>query len=126
MPIDKATTCSVGGACGVGALGVFCPICIPAISAFLASMGLGVLTNVSVLWVLVVILSGLLILGLLFGTHRHGNSLPLLLGVIGSFGVALGAYVLFRPLVTNLGVAAVVAATVWNLVLCKRVRPASS
>lgn len=125
--VDKTTTCSVGGACGVGALGLFCPICIPAISAFLASVGLGVLARAPVLWVLVALMGAILLLGLLFGWRRHRNILPLLLGGVGITAVTVGAYVLFRPTVTNLGVAAVVAATVWNLLLCKGSRrPRSS
>ena len=111
------------GVVGASVLGAFCPLCIPAIGAFLASVGLGFLVHARILWWLMVIFIFLGLFGLSFSYRKeHGNFRPLLLGLFGALGIYGGRYVFgFTPLV-YVGAGSFIAASVWNWVLRKQKR----
>jgi hypothetical protein len=113
------------GAAGSAAAVSFCPICYPAIGAFLASVGLGVVVNEDALRSIVLVLLGLAWFGLWWSYRReHGRALPLALGVAAGVALFAGRYVWFVPPVMYAGVGGMVGAGAWNLLLRRRCRGA--
>lgn len=118
--MDKDKSCTLGGACGVGLLGILCPFCIPAVATFLFSLGLGFVVNEGVLWGIFALFSLVFLIGLFSGYQKHQNIVPLFLGILGLISTAIGAYILFsRPLMWG-GVTAAVLAALWNILLLRR------
>ena len=83
------------GSWGAVALAVFCPVCIPAIGAFLGSLGISVLALSSVIHPLLVVFLGLALLRLGLGYRRHRKPWPLLGGVLGGAGLYAGKWLVF-------------------------------
>ncbi len=118
-----STIGSLGAAFTVG----LCPVCIPAIGAFLSAIGLGFLVTESVLHPLLIVFLVLNISGLLWSaTKEHGNYLPLLFGTISGAALYIGRYVYINgPLNMTLmygGILAIVGVSVWNLKLRKSIK----
>lgn len=124
--MDKSESCSVGGACGVGLLGLLCPLCIPAIGAFLASIGLGIFATKEAVWSMLGLFSVLLFLGLYTGYKRHKNVYPLLIGILAIIVIPVGRYTVGILTLTYIGVAAAIGATIWNVMLDKKKTTSSS
>jgi len=115
--MEKSKSCSVAGICGVATVGLFCPLCIPAIAVFLSSLGLGFLATKEAVWTLLVIVSIMLFLGLLWGYRSHRNLFPLIVGILGIAAIPLGNYVVMSRILTYAGVVAVIIAGTSNLLL---------
>lgn len=120
--MDRTKSCSIGGACGTGFVGLLCPLCIPAIAGFLSSLGLGFLATKAVIWPLLGLFSFLFILGLAWGYRQHRNAGPLLIGIAGTLAIPAGNYVVMARLLTYIGAAIAIAAAIWNIVLRMRCR----
>jgi hypothetical protein len=118
--IDKLRACTFGGSCGVGLLGLLCPLCIPAIAAFLVSIGLGFVATKEVIWPLLGLLSLIFLYGLWYSYRCHRHMPPLILGLFGITAIPLGNYVIGTTVLTYTGVAAAIGAAFWNMVLRKR------
>jgi len=113
---------SFGSALTVG----LCPICIPAIGAFLSSIGLGFLVSESVLLPVLLIFLTITIGGLLFSyLKEHRKIAPLVIGVLMGLSLYLGRYVYFGAVINQVlmygGIAGIVAVSFWNLRLRKQV-----
>ena len=124
--MDKSESCSVGGTCGVGLIGLLCPICIPAVAAFLASIGLGFFATKEVVWSLLGLFGALFLLGLFLGFKRHKNPYPLLVGALAFAAIPIGRYVIGTLVLTYVGVVIAIGATIWNMVLDKKIRSVTS
>lgn len=117
--MDKVRVSTFGGASGVGLMGLFCPLCIPAIAAFLSAIGLGFFATKEVIWPLLGLFSLLFLYGLVWGYKQHKNVGPLLIGIFGMAAIPLGNYVVGSSVLTYAGVGAAIGATVWNMTLRK-------
>jgi len=101
-----------------------CPFCIAAYAGVLSFLGLGFLLSEQVLVPLIAtfLLFGVASVG--WTTRSHRNPWPLVGTVAGSAGVALGRLVWNISAVLYVGVALIVASSLWNLWL-KRPRRTS-
>lgn len=99
----------------------FCPLCIPAIGAFLVSIGLGfLLTNSVIHWLLIGMLL-LAISGIAFSSLREHKKIgPLLLALPGAISIYLARWVLFSNAWLYLGAVLLISASIWNLLLRKK------
>ena len=103
------------------ALAVFCPVCIPAIGAFLGSLGLSVLASSAVVHPLLVVFLGLALLRFALGYRRHRNPWPLTVGVVGVVGLYAGKWLVFSMPILYAGAALLIASSLADTVLGRRV-----
>lgn len=112
---------SFGSALTVG----LCPVCIPAIGAFLSSIGLGFLTSEAVLKPVLFVFLGIALFGFLWSyLKEHRNISPLILGIAMSAVLYIGRYV-YVGSVLNLvlmygGIVGIVSVSIWNIYLRKQ------
>lgn len=116
-----ATIGSLGSGLTVG----LCPVCIPAIGAFLSSIGLGFLVKESVLHPLLLIFLILTMGGLFYSyLKEHRNIWPLILGAASGTALYLGRYVYFGSFINSAlmygGIVAIISVSLWNLYLRKQ------
>ena len=109
---------SFGSAFTVG----LCPICIPAIGAFLSSVGLGFLVTETILYPVLLIFLAITLGGLLWSYKReHGKLGPLVVGVAMGTSLYLGRYVYFGMLANQIlmwaGITGIIGVSLWNLKL---------
>lgn len=121
----KGVLVSAIGSFGSAFIVGLCPICIPAIGAFLSAIGLGFLVQESVL---LPVLIGFLVLtvgGLLWSYLReHGNILPLVGGILMGVALSVGRYVYVDAVINQVlmygGIVGIIAVSFWNLRLRKK------
>jgi mercuric ion transport protein len=108
---------------GAGVLGaVFAALCCagtPFVVAGLAAVGLGFLRRDAILWPLMLVSLLVALWGFWQGARIHGRTGPLWLGAAGAVSLATGVIVVHGPPAMQMiygGAAALVLATVWNLV----------
>lgn len=111
-----ASVGSLGSSLVVG----LCPLCIPAIGAFLSSVGLGFLVQETVLKPLLIALLAVTLLALAWSYFKeHGKLGPLALGVVAAGAMYVGRYVYLGSSVNLFlmygSIPALVAITFWNL-----------
>lgn len=113
--MDRAKLCRISGACGTGILGIFCPVCVPAISAFVTSIGLSFAATTTFMYPMLGLMSTMFLFGLLWDYRHRKNIWLLLLGTVGILAIPLGRYVIGSlPLVYS-GVVVVVGTGIWSL-----------
>ncbi|MGE4131433.1 MAG: MerC family mercury resistance protein [Bdellovibrionales bacterium] len=100
----------------------FCPACIPAVSAFLSSVGLGIFTTEAALLPILIGFLALSLAGLFWSyLKEHGKIGPLILGSLAALALYLGRYAyiaeLANQLLTYAGIAGMIVVTIWNLKL---------
>lgn len=105
-----------------------CPVCIPAIASFLASIGLGFLAQESVLQPLLVVFLLITLGGLTWSALReHRRKEPLVLGILASAGLYVSRYVYLGAEINSVlmyaSIVGILGASFWNLWLRKQ-RPA--
>ncbi len=101
-----------------------CPICKPALAAFLASIGLGIIVHESVMQSILIVFLILTFAGLFWSCLKvHRKIIPLILGVILGILLYVGRYVYFGSWENNIltygSLAGLVAVSLWNLTLKK-------
>lgn len=117
--MDKAKSCTVGGACSVGLLGLFCPVCVPVIGAFVSSIGLGFAATTAFMYPMLGLMSAMFLFGLSWNYRRTRNIWPLIIGIVGVIAIPLGRYVIVsNPLIYG-GVAAVLGSGGWSVLRSK-------
>jgi len=114
---------------GIGSFGAaltvgLCPVCIPAIGAFLASIGLGFIVQESVLRPVLFIFLAAAISGLLWSyLKEHRNVWPLIGGILMGITLYVGRYVYLGSVINQVlmygGIAGIIAVCIWNLKLRK-------
>lgn len=109
------------GAFGSSLAIVLCPICIPAIGAFLSAIGLGFMVQEKVLEPILIVFLVIALLGLAWSSWKGHKKLgPLLLGLVMAVIMYIGRYVYFVPLLMYGSIPGMLAATVWNFLLLKK------
>lgn len=103
---------SWGWLSGAGGLfGVLCPACIPALGAFLATIGLGFLANFIVSRAITLTLLGLALIALHVSSLVHRRSSAFILAVVAAMGMIAGRnFVLNQWLIYGSGAALLAAA----------------
>lgn len=91
--MKKAGASNYIGSIGSMAIGKFCPVCYPAIGAFLASTGLGFVAGTAVLKGLLVMLLGLGLFGLWRSRRAHRKPWPMLSAIPSALFIYAGKYV---------------------------------
>ena len=111
---------SFGSAITVG----LCPACIPAIGAFLSSIGLGFAVRESFLKPLLIVFLTFAVGGFLWSYLKvHRNILPLILGSTMAIVLYVGRYIYISGSVNAFliygGIVGIIAVSIWNLRLKK-------
>ncbi len=110
---------SVFGSLGA-TVAALCCAGVPAVLGALSAAGLGFLVNDLILFPLLALFLGLGLWGLWDGVRRHGLRTVLVLGGAGALLMVAG--ILLRPLIVYSGAAAMIAASVWNVLALRRAR----
>ena len=117
----KVGAVSIGPGLGAAILAkASCPLCYPAIGGFLTSMGLGFLFEGVYFYILAGIFILLSLFGLAFRAKSRRGYNPFWLGIVGVVTGVLGRYFTIEILF-YIGVAILVAASLWNLIPKKEV-----
>lgn len=121
----KATLLSTIGSIGSAMTVGLCPICIPAIGAFLFAIGLGFLVQESVLQPLLFLFIGITLFGLLWSyLKEHKRIAPFLLGIVLSIGLYVGRYEYIGATENTLimwgSIVGIMAVSFWNMRLKKQ------
>ena len=82
---------------------IVCPLCIPALGAFLASVGLGFAVSVTFLQPFLIVLLLISLASLAWAVRLHKQWWILAVGVIGAFGIYAGRYIWFSQLLMYAG-----------------------
>lgn len=96
------------------AAGTVCPVCIPALVAFVSSVGLGFALNAEFVHALVVALLGLSLLSLLWAAKLHGHWWIVVAGALASILVYSGRFLLFAPALIWAGAGALIITSIVN------------
>lgn len=115
------------GALGSGIAVGLCPLCIPAIGAFLASIGLGFVAQDKVLRLALVLMLLATIAGFFWSyLKKHGNIWPFLLGILFSASMYAGRYFYLGSEINFAlmygSIPALIGVALWNLYLSKKTR----
>lgn len=113
----------VGSVCASLTVG-FCPLCIPAVGAFLSAIGLGFLVRGSTETVLIILFLLIALFGFFWSYRKeHGNIWPLILGTLFAVGLFGSRFVYFglNGLAEVVSIAGIVAVSVWNILLKRRI-----
>lgn len=115
-----ASVGSFGSALTVG----LCPVCIPAIGAFLSSIGLGFLTTETVLKPVLIVFLLFALFGFLWSyLKEHRNIGPLSAGMIMGVALYIGRYIYIGATLNLIlmygGIAGIVGVSIWNIYLRK-------
>lgn len=104
-------------------LAIVCPLCIPALGAFLASMGLGFALNVKFLQSLLVVLLLVAVGSLSWSAKGHRQWWIVVVGIFGAVVIYAGRYVWFSQILMGIGAVILIGISIVNLRLkasCKR------
>jgi len=117
---------SLGSAITVG----LCPVCIPAIGAFLSAIGMGFLVKESVLQPLLVVFLVVTLFGLFWSyLKEHKRIAPFLLGIVMAIGLYVSRYVYIGATANSAlmyaSIAGIVGVSFWNMRLKKKLGCAS-
>ncbi|MEJ7843206.1 MAG: MerC domain-containing protein [Rubrobacter sp.] len=108
---------SVFGSLGA-TVAALCCAGVPAVLGALFAAGLGFLVNDLILFPLLALFLALGLWGLWDGVRRHGLRAVLVLGGVGALLMVAG--ILLQPLIVYAGAAAMIAASVWNVVVLRQ------
>ncbi len=103
------------GTIGSVAIGKICPVCYPAIGAFLTAMGLGFALKTAVMKVMLILFLGIGVLGLWRSGRAHGKMLPLWIVIASGVVVYTGRYIRPGEMIFYVGVAGLVTAVVMDI-----------
>lgn len=112
---------SLGSAITVG----LCPVCIPAIGAFLSAIGMGFLVKETVLQPLLIVFLIATLFGLFWSYRKeHKRIAPLLLGIVMAVGLYVGRYIYIgataNSLIVYASIAGIIGVSFWNVRLKKK------
>lgn len=92
-----------------------CPICWPAYTALLSSAGISFVNYTPYLLPTIAILLVISLCALAYRAQARRGYGPFWLGLLGSFVTLIGKFVIENDLTLNLGIALLVAASLWNI-----------
>lgn len=121
----KAGVITTAGSIGSIVAVLFCPVCKPAVVVFLSAIGLGFLTDQTVLKSVLISFLVLLVGGLLWSfLKEHKKIAPLMIGSLLSVGLYLGKYAYFgyyeNFVLTYGSIVGLITVSIWNLKLRKQ------
>jgi len=96
---------------------IVCPLCIPALGAFLASIGLGFAVSVSFLQPFLIVLLLISLGSLVWSGRLHKQWWVLAVGGIGAFGIYAGRYIWFSQILMYTGAFLLIGASIVNFKL---------
>jgi len=96
---------------------IVCPLCIPALGAFLASIGLGFAVSVSFLQPFLIVLLLVSLGSLVWSFRLHKQWWILAVGTIGAFGIYAGRYIWFSPFLMYAGAFLLIGVSIINFKL---------
>jgi len=125
IPSPKGKVATVLGSIGSAFTAGLCPVCIPALGAFLASIGLGFLVQEAVLKPLLIVFLLLAVGGFAWSYFKvHKKMLPLIFGALFAIGIYIGRYVAIGVLANALimygSIVGIIGVSIWNLRLKRR------
>jgi len=103
------------GTIGSVVLGKICPVCYPAIGAFLTAMGLGFALKTAVMKVMLLFFLGLGVLGLWRSGRTHHNRWPLWIAIASGLVIYTGKYIRPDEMIFYTGVAGLITAVVMDI-----------
>lgn len=117
---------SLGSAITVG----LCPVCIPAIGAFLSAIGMGFLVKEAVLEPLLIGFLAVTLFGLFWSyLKEHKRISPFLLGIVMAAGLYISRYVYIgataNSVMMYVSIAGIIGVSFWNMRLKKKAGCAS-
>lgn len=98
-----------------------CPACLAAYSGLLSALGVGALYQARLVAPLTLAFLGLGLVGIAWSARSHGRRGPFVATLAGSAGVVAGRFLWDMSVLVYLAVVLLVAASVWNLWLRRRV-----
>jgi hypothetical protein len=98
-----------------------CPVCLAAYSSLLSALGVGALYQARLVAPLTLAFLGVGVIGTAWSSRHHRRWGPLVTTLAGSAAVVAGRFLWDLPALVYLGVAFLIAASVWNLRLRHRV-----
>ena len=101
-------------------LAIVCPLCIPALGAFLASVGLGFAINVWFLQSLLILLLFLAIGSLIWSAKGHKQWWIVCLGMLGAALIYVGRYIWFSQILMVAGALILIGISLINIWLKAR------
>lgn len=124
-PKKRATIVSLFGAVFSAAAVGLCPVCIPAIGAFLSAIGMGFLVQEVVLKPLLLVFLGISLFGFFWSYLReHGSLGPFFAGLLFAAGLYVSRYVYLGATINSelmyASIAGIVAVSIWNMRLKKK------
>lgn len=96
---------------------IVCSLCIPALGAFLASIGLGFAVRVSFLQPFLIVLLLISLGSLAWSARLHKQWWILVVGAAGAFGIYAGRYIWFSPLLMYTGAFLLIGVSILNFKL---------
>jgi O-antigen/teichoic acid export membrane protein len=102
-------------------IGIACPVCIPAVGAFLASIGLGFLVSFKIIIPLLLALLIITWWGMWYSYKKnHHHIEPLIISVIAGLLIPGGRYVIMNLPLTYIAIGAFITAAIWNFTLLRK------
>lgn len=108
---------------------IVCPVCIPAVGAFLVSIGLGVAVNITVLRSVLIVLLLASIGSLTWSATKHGRWWVVASGLLGAALIYAGRYLWFNEIMMWLGAAILIGTALINFKIkrgCARCQPSET
>lgn len=95
-------------------IAIVCPLCLPALGAFLASVGLGFALNVSFLKSLLVVFLALAVGSLAWSAKMHRQWWVIFVAAVGAGLIYTGRYLWFNPVLMWSGAVLMIVVSVIN------------
>ena len=94
--------------------GISCPLCWPAYTGLLSSLGIGFLNYTPYLSPFIIVLLTISVLALGFHAERRHGYLPACVGLTAALVIVIGRFAIGWTLLTYAGIVLLIAASVWN------------
>lgn len=101
-------------------LAIVCPLCVPALGALLASVGLGFALKLQVVKGALILFLAIALLSLAWSCRFHKNWKIFILGLFGAILIYAGRHIWFSILLMWIGAIVLIGASVWNSVAKSR------
>jgi hypothetical protein len=94
---------------------IVCPLCIPALGGFLASVGLGFAVKIQFLQPFLIVLLCVAVTNLMWSAKQHGRWILAFSGLTGAVLIYLGRYLWFSQLAMWIGAFVLILSSIFNL-----------
>lgn len=94
---------------------IVCPLCIPALGALLASIGLGFALKLEVLKGILILFLAVAVISLGWSLRVHKQWKIFFLGLIGALLIYTGRHIWFSIFLMWIGTVVLIGASLWNL-----------